>query len=112
MTRLTPLLLLLGGCPGFGSGVVEGTLDEVPANPTYVEHVGPILDANCVRCHDDPAHNGAPFSLATYEDAFAHADRIVVRAVDEETMPLGGPPLDDIAQETLALWLEQGAVEQ
>lgn len=94
----------LGGCPGFGSQTADDT-------PTYVEDVQPILEANCVRCHTEPPQNGAPFSLETYDDALAHADRIVVRAVDEETMPLGGPPLSETDQETLATWFEQGAVE-
>ena len=112
MRTLTLLCVLwLGGCPGAGSGTVGGTLEEVPESATYTEHVGPIIDTNCIRCHTDPPQNGAPFSLEGYDNVVASADRVIARAVDEETMPPGGPVLGEIDQEVLQLWLDQGTPE-
>jgi hypothetical protein len=44
---------------------LSGCSPEVPANPTYTEHVKPIFMARCVRCHDEtlrgePMPNGQP----------------------------------------------------
>jgi hypothetical protein len=113
-------LPLLGACPGFGSGVVAGAVDEVPANPTYDEHVGPILDQYCAPCHTVPAGGGAPtyFRLDQYGDegslggAYAMRDRIDARAGSATTMPPSGNPAPtQIERDTLALWVEQGAPE-
>jgi hypothetical protein len=35
-------------------GVAGGCAPEVPANPTFEEHVRPILEARCLRCHSNP----------------------------------------------------------
>jgi hypothetical protein len=43
-------LALLAGCAE----------DPAPAEPTWAADVAPILRANCVRCHADPAIEGAP----------------------------------------------------
>src|SRR5215210_1527284 len=40
----------------------------VPDEPSYQQHVAPILAANCVRCHGVPVLGGAPpgFRLDSY----------------------------------------------
>lgn len=53
------LLLGLIGC-GFGTQTLEEVdPDAIPANPTYSEHVAPILDFYCVACHDPNGQVGA-----------------------------------------------------
>jgi len=54
------LLLLAVACSG----------PEVPAEPTWVDDVRPILAANCIRCHSPPYIGGVPqyFRLDTYDD--------------------------------------------
>jgi uncharacterized membrane protein len=44
------IITVLWGCAG----------PDVPETPTYEEHVRPILEANCVRCHADPLIGGVP----------------------------------------------------
>lgn len=56
MKKILPFALVLG-------------CTYLQAQPTWSEHVAPILYANCTPCH----HSGgiAPFSLMTYAEAFA-----------------------------------------
>ncbi|MCY4121174.1 MAG: cytochrome c, partial [Acidobacteria bacterium] len=56
--------LTVGLLPGVAAGQPTVTYDDV----------APLLNENCVRCHR-PGGLG-PFSLTTYEDARARADRI------------------------------------
>jgi hypothetical protein len=39
---------------------LSGCSPEVPANPTYSEHVKPIFMARCVRCHDETLRDEVP----------------------------------------------------
>lgn len=70
--------------------VAEGCLITYPELPkaetsvTYNQHVGPILNENCVKCHHKGG--GAPFSLENYEKATAYGD-MVAEVVSEERMP-------------------------
>lgn len=114
--RFVPILLLLAGCPGFGTGGPPGTLEEAVEHPTYVDDVKAILDANCIRCHTHPALNGAPqsFRLDVYESdddvlgAFDKAEKISART-DAGTMPPGGVRLPDAEVDTLEAWFNDGA---
>jgi hypothetical protein len=36
------------------AGLLAGCGPSVPANPTYEQHVRPILEARCLRCHSNP----------------------------------------------------------
>ena len=57
---------------------------------TYYEHVAPILQANCVSCHQPAGQNigslVAPMSLTTYEEARPWA-RAIARKVKAREMP-------------------------
>lgn len=92
------------------------------AGPTFYQDVAPILDANCVSCHQDGGI--APFSLETAEMAQAWANASAA-AVAGRTMPpwgavddgtCGGHSFRDsrwMAQEdidTLVQWAELGTV--
>ena len=46
--------------------------EELPENITYTRHIAPILNANCVECHQDGGV--APFALDTFEMAQRRAD--------------------------------------
>jgi hypothetical protein len=50
MKKLLVITMLAAGCAE----------PEVPDNPTYTEHIKPILDGNCIRCHGSPPIGGAP----------------------------------------------------
>lgn len=117
MLPLVPLLFF--ACPGFGSRTLGGGNAEVPADPTYVDHVGPILDTYCAPCHGETPSGGAPdyFRLDAYESdgsrdgASEMADRIEARATgDSPTMPpsYASQP-SDIDREIIAAWIADGA---
>lgn len=95
--------LALAGCPG--------AVDD----PTWVEDIQPIVEANCVRCHGSPPIGGAPssFRLDIYEDttlpdgttvrgAAVMAEFMAAR-VSAGTMPPRWP-LEDHRQETIENW--------
>lgn len=107
MTRLA-LLLALPACAA-----------EVPAEPTWAEHVAPILAANCVRCHGAPAIGGAPpgFRLDRHDtiagelepiQGAAEMARWIAARVADGSMPPGAP-LDGEQIETVVRWAAQGA---
>jgi mono/diheme cytochrome c family protein len=102
------LLMLLGaaGCPGFG----DKTLAELEGveTATWEADVQPILAAYCWRCHGQTASNGAPNSLFTYEQAVAQAERILVRTVQQQTMPPSGSKPTDTERALLEAWVAAG----
>jgi cytochrome c553 len=84
---------------------------------TYAEHVAPILNNNCVKCHR--TGENAPFSLEGYANAKRYSDMIAL-ATSKKRMPpwkvLPGDVdfrddahLSDEAIATLATWAEAGA---
>lgn len=58
--------------------------DQVPELKNYYRDVKPILDTNCVSCHQPGAI--APFSLTTYKEA-ARFHRAMAKAVRDRVMP-------------------------
>jgi hypothetical protein len=99
---------------------------DVPASPTYFDHVQPILRANCVRCHgavpSDPKiarfrldryvrGDEATFDAWDYAQASAAGAAPMIRvAVDLEAPAM--PPdyaLTERQRDILARWVEQGA---
>ncbi len=92
--------------------LVACEVEEVaPSGDVSYARVAPILEANCVGCHSDPPSNGAPFSLASFEDAAPRADRIVARAVEGNPSPMPPSGLALSAADELVLidWADAGA---
>lgn len=74
--RLSTLAVLIGGAaPALAAGQAAVTYDDV----------APLLSENCVRCHR-PGGLG-PFSLATYDEARARAERIAEMVVARRMPP-------------------------
>jgi hypothetical protein len=107
----------------FVVAIVAGCTPEVPAEPSFQQDVMPILAANCVRCHGDPAIGGAPraFRLDAFDDvaiaegepvcgetttcgAASYASLIAARVRDERAPMPPRFPLDDWQIETLERW--------
>jgi hypothetical protein len=104
--------------PNCDFGKVSMKTGEFPCDIEKI--LGKTTDAmgGCRRCHQEPAVNGAPFSLVKYEDSqnctaascqggLYGAKTIFWRmALNTKTkfMPLGGPPLDDDAIQALQDW--------
>ena len=99
-------------------GSVMAGCTDVPASPTYVDDVRPILLANCVRCHRAPAAC-TPFERRGYRldhwsdvgdvrGVATMTERITVRAADLGDMPPDNP-LPEREREILRRWQRAGS---
>ncbi len=107
------LALLLGAAAASPAGGSSADVSE----PTWAEHVAPILYQKCVTCHR--AGQTAPMSLLSYDEArpWAKSIRLVTQ---ERTMPpwfanpehgefVEDPSLTEEQIALLARWVEAGA---
>jgi mono/diheme cytochrome c family protein len=113
--------------PRVGSLLAVLVLTSVPAGAasdvTFFEHVAPIMQANCVACHQPAGQNigslVAPMSLMTYEETRPWA-RAIARKVKAREMPpwFADEPrgvfsnergLTDKEIETIVAWVDAGA---
>lgn len=84
---------------------------EVPDAPTYEDDIAPILEANCIRCHADPAIGGAPvedIALDSYDgvsDPFIQG--LILGSVETGRMP-PTYELDAWQIETIRAWVDAG----
>ena len=123
-------VLGLSGCANIQTRGVERTDGAVLASgpvasvPTFYADALPILQKNCVACHqpDGPSVGGltAPMSLIAYEDARPWASRIK-RALETGYMPPWGAHaqhqgtfkderyIPDADKATLIAWVDAGA---
>lgn len=96
-----------------GQLVVEAQV----SNPTWAEHIAPILYKQCVSCHRSGAI--APFELLTYQDAYLHRFAVENAVVSRHMPPF--PPdtkyqryaaenvLTDAQIQTIKNWVTQNA---
>jgi hypothetical protein len=76
--------------PAAAAGIVSSLVlvascaEPVPDAPTWVEHVRPIVQANCTRCHGSPSQGGAPssFRLDKYDSTDLPDGRVIRGARD------------------------------
>lgn len=90
--------------------------ESVPANPTFAEHIAPIIYTNCTPCHRDD--NIAPFRLVTYAEVRNRASLIKVVTQTRYMPPWPADPsyshfvgekvLTDAEIKTIGLWVDQG----
>ena len=124
-------VVVLGGCANVQTNNVARTDGAVLASapvdhvPTFYADALPILQQNCVACHqpDGPKVGGltAPMSLIAYEDARPWASRIK-RALETGYMPPWGAHaqhkgtfkderyIPDADKQTLIAWVDAGAL--
>ena len=90
-----------------------------PSNPTFSDHVWPILERHCASCHR--AGQSAPFALLTFQDAVKRAEQII-EVVESGYMPpwlpsSENPPFKHQRElypqeiETLVNWVANGLPE-
>jgi tetratricopeptide (TPR) repeat protein len=111
-TRLFLLIALLFGAPALPSTLA-------PDGVTFNQDVAPIISAHCASCHR-PGQI-APFSLLTYDDVKARAERISVVTAQRRMPPwkpefgkgkfLGERRLTDAQIRTIVEWVAQGTLE-
>lgn len=91
----------------------------VPENPTFSEHIAPIVAKNCLPCHRE--NGAAPFSLERYEAVRKRA-KTIAKVTQNRYMPpwpadpnyshfVGEKVLTEIEISTISRWAEQGAPE-
>jgi Copper type II ascorbate-dependent monooxygenase, C-terminal domain len=97
-------------------GKEEPTRMVIPNNPTFSEHIAPIVYSNCVPCH---RHGGVgPFPLISYKD-LAKRTETIEHVVSSRIMPpwpadhdyqhyIGERYLEEAEIEILLKWIEQG----
>lgn len=98
------------------AGCNRNKLPAVPAEPTFTEHIAPLVFKNCTPCHHE---NGiAPFALETYQQVKKKA-RTIVKVTSKRLMPpwpadpayshfAGEKYLSDAEIATIQLWYDQG----
>jgi len=59
-------LALITSC----SELQDNLVAPLPTKVTYVEHIQPLLERSCVRCHNDSITNGT-VNLSTYQTVTA-----------------------------------------
>jgi thiol-disulfide isomerase/thioredoxin len=90
---------------------------EDPTPPTFAKDIAPIFNTHCVSCHRPGTE--APFSLLTYEKAFAHSDMIGETVLHERMPPWFASEkwgafenhrgLSSSEKETVLRWVRAGA---
>ncbi|NRB84361.1 MAG: hypothetical protein HRU49_11395 [Winogradskyella sp.] len=82
---------------------------------TYETNIKPIIDNNCIVCHNNPPVNGAPMSLTTFSNVVEAVENrnLIGRisATDGSVMPAGGPRLPQSLIDLVIQWVEEGLME-
>lgn len=93
------------------------TYDCSAINPTYTNDVKAIVDANCATagCHN-AATKASGIDLSTYSLVKSQSGQrrflgSIEHASGYKSMPEGASKLSDVTIQTIACWIEQGAVE-
>lgn len=110
------VLLITSSINGCGK---KNTHLEVPSNPTFAQHIAPILALNCLPCHR--TNGAAPFSLEQFSAVKKRA-KTIGKVTAKRIMPpwpadpnythfVGEKVLTDKQIATIQLWVKQGAKE-
>lgn len=90
---------------------------EPSENITYSVHVSPIIEANCVGCHSNPAVAGASVPMTTYEEVklvFENTDaldRMNRQPGEGGFMPKYGTRLPQATIDLVEQWINEGFLE-
>ena len=115
LSILSLILLILLSCTHTSEeDLIEQTIPVT--NITYSTDIKPIIDNNCIMCHNNPPVNGAPMSLLTYSAVKeAVENRNLINRVSSNDlgflMPLGGPRLPQNLIDLITQWESDGLLE-
>jgi hypothetical protein len=76
---------------------------------TLFSQVKTLMSAKCQSCHNNTVQNGG-MNWAVDCNIVANQVRIKVRAVDQGTMPAGGPPLTTAEKAIITNWITAGGI--
>lgn len=88
----------------------------IPETVTYTNDVRPIIEDNCIMCHQEPPLNGAPMPLIDYAKVKqAVQDRGLIGRIskaqgDPDMMPFGGTRLQQEKIDLIIKWRDQGFI--
>lgn len=99
--KFLSILILL-----FGTQVYAG---ELTGDLTFSENVRPLFAKNCSSCHGPANKLGLP-NLLVYETAFSLRSTILLKVVDERSMPHIGR-ITESERSLIELWIQTGAKE-
>ena len=117
MKNMLPLLLLFiivsfsTGCYYDNEEYLYGICDT--SNVTFSKDIKPIMDANCINCH-----NGGTINLTNYNGVMVKVnDSTLYKAISyaytgansSKNMPSAGK-LDDCSINKVKAWIDQGAL--
>ena len=111
------VFLLIIGCEYASEDDLINSEIEQQVLINYNDNIKPLIDNNCVFCHNSPPVNGASTSLITYEnvvDGIANnnlINRISAQTAESGAMPLGGPRLPQNLIDLVKQWQEDGLLE-
>jgi hypothetical protein len=114
--KKTPLFLL--GLITFSSCSIvlfSCTQEKVTPNEqcnsviSFSNDVLPIIQANCVGCHNQNGASGG-YDFSTYDAIAGNANALLgsVKANGFQLMPIGGPALPDSTIQKISCWISQG----
>lgn len=109
-------LIALSGCSSNSPDDLVGDT-TIPENVTYAENVRPIIESNCIACHQEPPVNGAPMPLIDYAKVKqAVEERGLINRISRDQgaigmMPNGGTRLPQNSIDIIAKWQAQGFQE-
>jgi hypothetical protein len=100
------IVLIFTSCESNTYSEIEG--ETIVTNPTYQKDIKPIIDSNCISCHNDGTGIGG-FPLLNYDDVrFATESGNLIFRIDtatgEQSMPLNGPKLSQSKIDLIKLW--------
>ncbi|MFZ9658016.1 MAG: hypothetical protein ACO29Z_04940 [Crocinitomicaceae bacterium] len=79
---------------------------------SYANDIVPLMQANCIGCHDQGnASGGYDFSSYTAVAANATAALGSMKSSGYQLMPQGGPALPDSTIQKLECWIAQGKLD-
>lgn len=110
ITMLILQFLLLSCSDSSSDGAESDNNTDATTNSglTYENFASGFFSSYCIRCHSQTPQNGAPFSLATYNDVFPRLSRIRVKVYVEGSMPPSTPKPTADERSKLNTWIQEG----
>ncbi len=116
VSLLVLLFFVFFGCENSSE---SDLIEQLPLteNITYTEHIKPIIDANCVACHSNPAVGGASVPMTNFEEVrlvFENTDaldRMNRQPGESGFMPLNDTRLPQTSIDLVEQWMNEGYLE-
>ena len=116
--KIIPVLIIFAFIFSCSNVSEDDLIEEVIIDDivTYDLNIKPIIDSNCIICHNNPPVNGAPNALTDFngvKDAVQNRNLIGRISTNDlsSVMPLGGPRLPQNLIDLVIQWEQEGLAE-